>query len=84
MARLWRGADDDPSQCSLCRDTLDSLPLLDAVLKETLRFHPPVTSTSRWTTEEVAIPLGDEPIEGERGIITEVKIPRGVNVLVRE
>jgi len=38
-------------------DTIDALPYLDAVVRETLRFHPPVHGTVRVATADDLIPI---------------------------
>jgi len=47
-------------------DELNALPYLDAVVRETLRIHPPVASTMRVATEDDILPLG-EPIKDKNG-----------------
>lgn len=47
-------------------DELNSLPYLDAVVRETLRFHAPVASTMRVATQDDILPLG-EPIKDKNG-----------------
>ncbi|KAF8231137.1 cytochrome P450 [Tricholoma matsutake] len=54
-----------------------SLPLLDAVCKETLRLHPPVPISSRCCQQDDVIPL-QHPIKSKTGhTLTEVIIPKG-------
>lgn len=38
-------------------DELNSLPYLDAVIRETLRFHTPIPATIRQATEDDVLPL---------------------------
>lgn len=58
-------------------DQLMSLPLLDAVCKETLRLHPPVPISSRCCQQDDVIPL-QHPIKSKTGhTLTEVIIPKG-------
>ena len=47
-------------------DELNSLPYLDAVVRETLRIHAPVGSTVRVATQDDILPLG-EPIKDKYG-----------------
>lgn len=49
-------------------DELNALPYLDAVVRETLRLHAPVTSTLRAAVKDDVIPLGT-PITGKNGEI---------------
>ncbi|KAG7086399.1 hypothetical protein E1B28_002354 [Marasmius oreades] len=44
-------------------DELNSLPYLDAVVRETLRVHPPVPSTTRVAVRDTVLPL-NEPVGG--------------------
>jgi len=61
-------------------DALDSLPLLDAVCRETLRLYPPVILLSRVANKDTVLPLA-EPITGVDGsLITEIPIPKGMEV----
>ncbi|KAL0575385.1 hypothetical protein V5O48_006598 [Marasmius crinis-equi] len=45
-------------------DQLNELPYLDAVVRETLRVHPPVPSTTREATQDGVLPLS-EPVNGK-------------------
>ncbi|KAF5338679.1 hypothetical protein D9757_015005 [Collybiopsis confluens] len=66
----------------LSYDELVSLPLLDAVSRETLRLYPPVSFLGRNTAQEVVVPLSN-PVHGVNGAeISEVFIPKGTAVLV--
>ena len=47
-------------------DELNSLPYLDAVVRETLRIHAPVASTMRVATQDDILPLG-APIKDKYG-----------------
>ncbi|KAI0365140.1 cytochrome P450 [Pilatotrama ljubarskyi] len=63
-------------------DTLVSLPYLDAVCRETLRLHSPVTTVFRETRQDVVMPLS-EPILGVNGSkISEVFVPKDTTVIV--
>ncbi|TFY51240.1 hypothetical protein EVG20_g11093 [Dentipellis fragilis] len=48
-------------------DEVNSLPYLDAVVRESLRLHPPVPATSRVATEDDVIPL-EEPVTCRDGV----------------
>lgn len=48
-------------------DELNTLPYLDAVVRETLRLYAPVASTSRNAEEDCVIPLA-EPIIDRNGV----------------
>lgn len=40
-------------------DELNSLPYLDAIIRETLRFYTPVPGTHRIATEDRVVPLSE-------------------------
>ena len=48
-------------------ETLNSLPYLDAVIRETLRRFSPASGTTRTASEDCVIPLA-KPIMGKDGI----------------
>ncbi|EIW61094.1 cytochrome P450 [Trametes versicolor FP-101664 SS1] len=63
-------------------DTLVSLPYLDAVCRETLRLHSPVTTVFRETRSDAVLPLS-EPITGIDGSkINEIHVPKDTTVVV--
>lgn len=47
-------------------EELNSLPYLDAVVRETLRVYPPVTATVRTAVEDDVLPLGN-PVKDRNG-----------------
>ena len=49
-------------------DELNALPYLDAVVRESLRVHPPLASILRVATEDDILPLG-EPVKDKNGNI---------------
>ena len=49
-------------------DELNALPYLDAVVRETLRIHPPVPATMRVATQDDILPLS-EPVKDRNGNI---------------
>jgi hypothetical protein len=56
---------------------LDRLPLLDAVLRETLRLDPPVNATERTPTADVLLPL-DTPLFDRAGrTLHALPVPKG-------
>ncbi|KAG6856749.1 hypothetical protein H0H87_001093 [Tephrocybe sp. NHM501043] len=60
---------------------LDSMPYLNAVMKETLRYHPVAINTYRQALRDDVLPLS-KPITTINGdIITELRIPKGVNLI---
>ncbi|KAJ3515822.1 hypothetical protein NLJ89_g1511 [Agrocybe chaxingu] len=63
-------------------DTLVSLPLLDAICRETLRLYPPVSNLFRTAVSDIVLPLS-EPIKGLNGDeIHEVAIPKDTQICV--
>lgn len=65
-------------------DTLNSLPYLDACVREVLRLHAPVPGTDRRCTKTDTIPLS-KPVMGKDGnLITELVMEEGVTISIRE
>ncbi|KAI0355250.1 cytochrome P450 [Trametes cingulata] len=63
-------------------DQLVSLPYLDAVCRETLRLHPPISAVFRETRQDVVMPLS-EPIIGVDGSkITEIFVPKDTSLVI--
>ncbi|KZS96686.1 cytochrome P450 [Sistotremastrum niveocremeum HHB9708] len=63
-------------------DVLNSLPYLDAVVRESLRFYAIVPSTIRIAMQDTAIPLGT-PVKDKKGrILHEVRLNKGDGVLI--
>ncbi|KAF5316337.1 hypothetical protein D9619_006495 [Psilocybe cf. subviscida] len=63
-------------------DKLVLLPYLDAICRETLRLHPPVTGAQRQAIQDVVLPLSS-PIKGLDGKeVHEIHVPKGTQVTV--
>jgi hypothetical protein len=61
---------------------LDKLPLLDAVVRETLRVHAPVQNSSRVATRDTDIPL-ERPFVDKQGITRErIHVAKGDGFLI--
>ncbi|KZV75347.1 cytochrome P450 [Peniophora sp. CONT] len=62
-------------------DTLDRLPYLEAVCRETLRLFPPVRFLRRRARQDHLLPL-QEPVTDVTGkLATEVFVPKGTSIL---
>ncbi|KAI0355985.1 cytochrome P450 [Trametes cingulata] len=71
----WEGA-------SLPYDVLVGLPYLDAVVRETLRLHPPTSFMNRVATKDAVLPL-HRPIRSTTGnMISSVPVPAGTNIMI--
>ncbi|KAG5720223.1 Cytochrome P450 4d8 [Termitomyces sp. T112] len=63
-------------------DELMSLPLMDAVCRETLRLHPPITFVTRVATKDYILPLS-VPIEGlDNRNMKSIFVPAGTKLFV--
>jgi len=63
-------------------DTLDKLPYLEAICRETLRLHPPNAMIHRRSTQDSVLPLS-MPVRGRDGSsITEIPVLGGTPVTV--
>ncbi|WWC91006.1 uncharacterized protein L201_005945 [Kwoniella dendrophila CBS 6074] len=63
-------------------DTLNSLPYLDAVIREVLRLEAPAPHTMRMALEDSIIPLG-KPVKGKNGkMIDSLKIKKGTEIMI--
>ncbi|EKM49762.1 uncharacterized protein PHACADRAFT_131561 [Phanerochaete carnosa HHB-10118-sp] len=63
-------------------DQLVGLPYLDAVCRESLRLHPPVSFLSRETREDIVMPLS-EPLQGLDGTpVGEIFVPKDTPIFV--
>ncbi|KAL1691618.1 cytochrome P450 [Schizophyllum commune] len=70
------------SDATLTAEAIHAMPYLNAVVKEILRFHSPVYSTSRTATQDDVIPL-ERPIFDQHGRpIFEVAVPKGTYVSI--
>nr|BAL05140.1 cytochrome P450 [Phanerodontia chrysosporium] len=63
-------------------DQLNSLPYLDAVIRETLRFHSPVPVTTREAMADDVIPLGTPTVDRYGRTIDHINIKKGDLVFV--
>ncbi|KAK7038693.1 hypothetical protein VNI00_010577 [Paramarasmius palmivorus] len=62
----------------LAYDQLMSLPYLEAVCRETLRLHPPLTRLFRTSLQDAVVPLSKPLPNG----MTEIHVPAGANIYV--
>ncbi|KAF5375503.1 hypothetical protein D9615_009187 [Tricholomella constricta] len=60
---------------------LDSMPYLNAVLKETLRFHPVAINAFRQAAKDDVLPLSNPITTASGEVIHELPIPKGVRII---
>ena len=66
------------------RDQINTLPYLDAVIKEAVRLHPPLDTATRQAVRTTAVRLND-PVLGREGKAVEfITVPKGTTVYLRE
>ncbi|KAL6306629.1 cytochrome P450 monooxygenase [Sparassis latifolia] len=66
----------------LTYDELMGLPYLDAVCRETMRVHPPVTILSRQARKDIILPFS-QPIRGKNGqLMSEILVPNGTQIFL--
>jgi len=63
-------------------DQINSLTYLDFFVKETLRFHPPITATVRSPVKDEAIPLSEPVVDSYGKLVNEVIIPAGETIYI--
>ncbi|KAI0760300.1 cytochrome P450 [Fomes fomentarius] len=74
--------DHDWQSVSLPYDVLNSLPYLDAIVRETLRVYPPTSMLNRTCTQDAVLPL-QFPVRSATGEeLTAIHVPAGTNILV--
>ncbi|KAI0791025.1 cytochrome P450 [Abortiporus biennis] len=63
-------------------DEIMELPFLDAICRETLRLHPPVTTVFRDTQKDTVLPVW-KPFTGVDGqTVTEIPVPKGTPIII--
>lgn len=68
----------------ITRDELNNLPYLDKFVRELLRFDTPLPQVVRTADVDCVIPLG-KPVVGRDGsLISEIKVPKGTDFVVRK
>ncbi|KAI0634035.1 cytochrome P450 [Trametes polyzona] len=63
-------------------DELNSLPYLDAVVRETLRVHAPVPSTMRIAMKDDVIPLSEPFVDRFGQVQTSIPIAKGTSISI--
>lgn len=66
----------------LSYDELVSLPLLDAVCRETLRLYPPVSTVMRTARKDALLPLHTPIISVDGRVMHEIVVPKDTSVIV--
>jgi cytochrome P450 len=61
---------------------LDRLPLLDAIVRETLRVHPPVPGTMRVAVRDDVIPVSKPYIDKYGKLHDTIRISKGEHVII--
>lgn len=64
-------------QGDLTSSDYDSMPMLNAVIKETLRVHPFVTTLLRVAAQDDVIPLSEPIIAVDGSFVSDIPIPKG-------
>ena len=63
-------------------DELNTLPYLDLIVRETLRLHAPVTTSSRVAVHDTAVPLS-QPLRDARGqLVSEIPVRAGTRIFL--
>ncbi|KAK0438178.1 cytochrome P450 [Desarmillaria tabescens] len=68
-------------QGDLTSNDYDSMPLLNAVIKETLRIHPFVTTLIRLAAQDDVIPLSEPIIALDGSVMSDIPIPKGQTIV---
>ncbi|KAH9940395.1 cytochrome P450 [Epithele typhae] len=63
-------------------DVLNALPLLDRVVRETLRLHPPIINVSRVACADDVLPLATPIVDRVGRTLTELPIAAGTRIFV--
>ncbi|KAH9941748.1 cytochrome P450 [Epithele typhae] len=63
-------------------DTLMALPYLDAVLRETLRVHPPTNMINRTCTRDAILPVEFPLTDASGEEVKAVHVPAGTNIVI--
>ncbi|KAJ7587844.1 cytochrome P450 [Mycena floridula] len=71
---------NDPTYDELSSPT--TLPYLDAIVHEILRFHPPVPETPRMCTQNDILPLSAPITTRDRKVVSSVAIPKGTLIAI--
>ncbi|KAK7039123.1 hypothetical protein VNI00_010308 [Paramarasmius palmivorus] len=61
-------------------ETLVSLPLLDAVCRETLRLHPPISKLQRVAKHDTILPLSKPVIGSDGSAMKEILVPKNTEI----
>ncbi|RPD61378.1 cytochrome P450 [Lentinus tigrinus ALCF2SS1-6] len=74
--------EEDWERVHLPYDALVNIPFLDAVVRETLRVHPPTNMINRTCTKDAILPL-QFPVRSTTGEeVTAIHVPAGTNIIM--
>ena len=63
-------------------EELHALPLLDRVVRETLRLHAPVTTSSRMPVHDDVLPLATPVTDAKGNVLHELPIKAGTRIMI--
>ncbi|KAF8342996.1 cytochrome P450 [Cantharellus anzutake] len=63
-------------------EALSSLPYLDAVIRETLRFQPPISGTSRIAAKDCIVPLSTPITRPDGSTLPQLRIAAGTHIFI--
>jgi cytochrome P450 len=80
-AEIARAQEENGGE-DLDHDTLMALPYLDAITRETLRLHPPVTFLSRTTRADISLPLSQPIVTKSGDSLSAIPLKNNTNVVI--
>lgn len=77
QAAIWARGDTE-----LSASDLDAMPLIQAVIKETLRMHPVVPHSFRYPLADDVLPLSKPVVTKSGEVMTELPIVKGTRIIL--